>query len=396
MIYWLAIGAFAVGTEPFMISAILPEISGDLQVSLQSVGGLIALFSFAYAVSSPLLTALTAAVDRRKLLIGSMIAFSATNVFAALAPTYHLLALARVLLAFSAGLYVPSANALAGALAAPAQRGRALAIVTGGISAAVALGVPLGAFIGGHFGWRATFAAVALLSMVALGGLLFGLPRGVGSGLSIATLHDRLNVVRQRGVLPALFTTTLWATGAYTVYTFISPYLSHVINWTGASIGYVLFLYGAAAFVGLLFGGAVSDRIGWRRVIAADLLAMSAALASLSIWAACLSPPRALVPVLLTIVLWGFTAWGFFPAQQSRLLEVAGLKVAPVILSLNASFMYLGFALGATAGAVTLNHGGVGALGVVAAAFVLAALGLFALRKSSRDSAQASVHTSLS
>ena len=396
MIYWLAIGAFAVGTEAFMISAILPEISGDLQVSLQSVGGLIALFSFAYAVSSPLLTALTAAVDRRKLLIGSMMAFSATNVFAALAPTYHLLALARVLLAFSAGLYVPSANALAGALAAPAQRGRALAIVTGGISAAVALGVPLGAFIGGHFGWRATFAAVALLSMVALGGLLFGLPRGVGSGLSIATLHDRLNVVRQRGVLPALFTTTLWATGAYTVYTFISPYLSHVINWTGASIGYVLFLYGAAAFVGLLFGGAVSDRIGWRRVIAADLLAMSAALASLSIWAACLSPPRALVPVLLTIVLWGFTAWGFFPAQQSRLLEVAGLKVAPVILSLNASFMYLGFALGATAGAVTLNHGGVGALGVVAAAFVLAALGLFALRKSSRDSAQASVHTSLS
>jgi predicted MFS family arabinose efflux permease len=395
MIYWLAIGAFAVGTEAFMISAILPEISGDLRVSLQSVGGLIALFSFAYAVSSPLLTALTAAVDRRKLLIGSMIAFSATNVFAAWAPTYHLLALARVLLAFSAGLYVPSANALAGALAAPAQRGRALAIVTGGISAAVALGVPLGAFIGGHFGWRATFAAVALLSMVALGGLLFGLPRGVGAGLSIATLHDRLNVVRQRGVLPALLTTTLWATGAYTVYTFISPYLSHVINWTGASIGYVLFLYGAAAFVGLLFGGAASDRIGWRRVIAAELLAMSAALASLSVWAEWLSPPRALLPVLLSIVLWGFTAWGFFPAQQSRLLEVAGLKVAPVILSLNASFMYLGFGLGATAGSITLNHGGVGALGAVAAAFVLAALGLFVLRKFARG-AEPSVHTSLS
>jgi predicted MFS family arabinose efflux permease len=395
MIYWLAIGAFAVGTEAFMISAILPDISADLHVSLQSVGGLIALFSFAYAVSSPLLTALTAAVDRRTLLIGSMIAFSATNVFAALAPTYHLLALARVLLAFSAGLYVPSANALAGALAAPAQRGRALAIVTGGISAAVALGVPLGAFIGGYLGWRATFAAVALLSIVALGGLLFGLPRGVGTGLSIATLHDRLNVVRQRGVLPALLTTTLWATGAYTVYTFISPYLSHVINWTGASIGYVLFLYGAAAFVGLLFGGAASDRIGWRRVIAAELLAMSAALASLSVWAGWLSPPRALVPVLLSIVLWGFTAWGFFPAQQSRLLEVAGLKVAPVILSLNASFMYLGFALGATAGSITLNHGGVGALGAVAATFVLAALGLFVLRKSLRR-AEATVQPNLS
>jgi predicted MFS family arabinose efflux permease len=95
MIYWLAVGAFAVGTEAFMISAILPDISKDLEVSLQSVGGLIAIFSFSYAISSQILTALTAAFDRRKLLIGSMMAFAGTN--------YEALVVARVLLAFSAG-----------------------------------------------------------------------------------------------------------------------------------------------------------------------------------------------------------------------------------------------------------------------------------------------------
>jgi predicted MFS family arabinose efflux permease len=384
VIYWLAVGAFAVGTEAFMISAILPEISKDLQVSLQSVGALIAIFSFAYAVSSPILTALTAAFDRRKLLIGSMLSFAATNAFAALAPTYDALVVARVLLAFSAGLYVPGANALAGALAAPAQRGRALSIVTGGISAAVALGVPLGAFIGEHFGWRATFAAVAALSIVALAGLLVGLPRGVGSGLSIAGLRDRLSVVRQRGALSALLTTTLWATGAYTVYTFITPYLGRVLHFTGGSVGYVLFLYGAAAFAGLLFGGFASDRFGARRVIVAELTVMSAALASLSVWAAYLAPVHALTPVLFSVALWGFTAWGFFPPQQSRLLDVVGLKAAPIILSLNASFMYLGFALGATVGSITLSNGGVGDLGAVAAAFVIAALGLFISRTTRR------------
>jgi len=383
-IYWLAVGAFAVGTEAFMISAILPGISKDLDVSLQSVGALVAIFSFSYAVSSPVLTALTAAVDRRRLLIGSMMAFAATNVFAAMATSYYALAVARVLLAFSAGLYVPSANALASVLAPPAQRGRALAIVTGGISAAVALGVPLGSFIGEHFGWRATFAGVALLSTVALAGLLVGLPRGVGSGLSIATLHERLSVVRQPGALSALLTTTLWATGAYTVYTYISPYLGHVLKLTGTSVGYVLFLYGAAAFVGLLSGGAASDRFGARRVIVAELSVMAAALASLSAWAGYLSPVQALVPVLISIVIWGFTAWGFFPAQQSRLLDLVGLKVAPIILSLNASFMYLGFALGATAGSITLSSGGVSDLGAVAATFVLAALGLFISRNTSR------------
>ena len=145
MIYRLTVGAFAVGTEAFMISAIRPEISADLTVSLQSVGHLVAIFSFSYAVSSPILTALTAAFDRRKVLIGSMLVFAITNAFASMAPSYNALVVARVLLAFSAGLYVPSANVLASALAPHAQRGRALAIVTGGISAAVALGVPLGA-----------------------------------------------------------------------------------------------------------------------------------------------------------------------------------------------------------------------------------------------------------
>jgi predicted MFS family arabinose efflux permease len=256
--------------------------------------------------------------------------------------------------------------------------------VTGGISAAVALGVPLGAIIGGRYGWRATFAAVALLSMVALAGLLVGLPRGVGSGLAVATLRDRLRVVRQEGVLPALLTTTLWATGAYTVYTFIAPYLSRALNLTGPSIGYVLFLYGAAAFSGLLFGGNASDRVGARRVIVAALSVMTAALASLSVWAGYLPPVEAFAPVLISVVVWGFTAWGFFPAQQSRLLDIAGLNVAPIILSLNASFMYLGFALGATAGSITLSHGGVADLGTVAAAFVLGSLSLFLFANSAQ------------
>src|ERR1700679_1626363 len=119
--------------------------------------------------------------------------------------------------------------------------------------------------------------------MVALVGLLIGLPRGVGSGLAVATLRDRVTVVRQEGVLPALLTTTLWATGAYTVYTFIAPYLSRVVNLTGPAIGYVLFLYGAAAFSGLLFGGTASDRVGARRVIVAELSIMAASLARLSV-----------------------------------------------------------------------------------------------------------------
>ena len=146
---------------------------------------------------------------------------------------------------------------------------------------------------------------------------------------------------------------------------------------TGDSVGYVLLLYGAFAFLGLLFGGAASDRVGARRVIVAELLVMAIALASLSAWAAYLPASQALAPILVSVAVWGFSAWGFFPAQQSRLLDITGIKSGPVILSLNASFMYLGFSLGAIAGSITLTFGGVGGLGAVAATFVLAALGVF-------------------
>jgi predicted MFS family arabinose efflux permease len=109
--------------------------------------------------------------------------FAAANVVAAVATNYWMLMAARILLALAAGLYVPNANALAGAVVAPEKRGTALSIITGGTSIAVALGVPISALIGHGFGWRLTFVVVGTLSVLATTGLLFGLDRDVGAGL---------------------------------------------------------------------------------------------------------------------------------------------------------------------------------------------------------------------
>ena len=140
--------------------------------------------------------------------------------------------------------------------------------------------------------------------------------------------------------------TLLWAIGGYTVYTYIAPFLATVAGLEGAHIGYALFLWGAAAFAGLLAGGAATDRIGGHRVIALALPAMALTLISLSASAHYLTQAEALLPVIAAVIVWGAAAWGFFPAQQSRLIGIIGLKGAPVILSLNASFMYLGFSVG--------------------------------------------------
>lgn len=376
-LYWLALGTFATGTEAFMIAPLLTSMAADFSISVTAAGQLVTVFALTYALSSPILTALTGSVDRRKLLIASMAAFAAANIVAWSASDYWTLMGARVLLAVAAGLYVPSANALAGALVEPGRRGTALAIVNGGTTIAVALGVPLGAIIGHRFGWRMTFAGVGTLALIAVAGLLTGLARDIGSGLAVASLRERAAAVRQPGVLLALLVTTLWATGAYTVYTYLGVYLASTTEIAGSSVGTVLFIWGVAAAVGIVVGGTLSDRFGARPVIVVSLLSLALAFASLSTSAGLLSPAAAILPVLVAIVVWGLAAWGFFSAQQARLIGIAGLKLAAVVLSLNASFMYLGFSLGAALGSFTLARGSAGDLGWVAALCVLAALALF-------------------
>jgi predicted MFS family arabinose efflux permease len=118
-LYWLALGTFAVGTEAFMIAAILPRIATDLVVSLQTTAQLVTIFALTYAISSPVLTALFGSFKRQKLLILAMAAFAGANLFAATASTFSSLAIARFLLALCAGLYTPNATALAGVLVPP-------------------------------------------------------------------------------------------------------------------------------------------------------------------------------------------------------------------------------------------------------------------------------------
>jgi predicted MFS family arabinose efflux permease len=387
-LWLLALGAFAVGTEGFMIAATLPRISADLDVSIAKVGQLVTIFALTYALSSPVLTTLTGGVDRRKLLIASMAAFSLANLLAAAAPGYWSLVGARILLAFAAGIYVPNANALASVLAPAERRARAIAIVNGGLTLAIAFGVPLGAVVGTRFGWRMTFVGVAGLASVAIAGLAIRLPRGIGNGMSASSLKERLDVVRAPRILPALLVTTIWALGGYTVYTFIAPFLALATGITGSQVGWVLFVWGACAGLGLFIGGTASDRFGSRAVISACLPILALALISLSGSAHFLLPATALAPVVLAVSVWGVSAWSFYPAQQARLIAMTGVKVAPIILSLNASFMYFGFSLGAALGSFTLLESTAANLGCVGGACELAAFALFCLirgRRQARD-----------
>jgi predicted MFS family arabinose efflux permease len=264
------------------------------------------------------------------------------------------------------------------------QRGRAIAIVNGGLTAAIALGVPLGALVGERLGWRMTFVGVGVLSAIAAAGLVRGLQRGIGASMVSASLGDRVRAVRNPRVARTLAVTTLWPTGGYAVYTYVAPLLYSATPLRGSQIGLALFTWGVAAGIGLFVSGNATDRFGTKAVLLGSLTTLILALAGLALIANVVAPAAALLPVLAAVALWGMSAWAFFPAQQTRFIELVGVPSAPVALSLNASFMYLGFSLGAALGGFALLHVGTRNLGFVGAMCVLAALTLL-LANQARD-----------
>ena len=373
-LYFLALGAFAIGTEGFMLAGLLPIISKDLRIGLPAAGQLVTVFSLSYGISSPILTTLSAGVDRRRFLIAALLCFTVANFAACVSPGYLSLLAARVLLAVSAGLYMPSANALAGSLVIPARRGRALATVHGGITVAVALGVPLGAWIGGHFGWRATFAGIGVLSAIVTLGVMVGLPRRIGTHLSVPSLAQRVAVGRQPALLVTLLVTTLWAAGIWTIYPYLAPFLTGHPGFGGEQVGAVLLLYGVFAGIGVFISGRTIDRLGSGKVLVVCLIVMTLSFASLTASALHTKPEHSRVAILIAIAAWGAAGWAFNPAQQSKLIGIAGLDVAPVSLSLNSSFTYLGFALGAALGSFIVAYRSVVDIGAIGGLCELAAL----------------------
>ena len=219
-----------------------------------------------------------------------------------------------------------------------------------------------------------TFAGVAALSAAATAGLLFGLPRAIGAGLSTATLRERIHTARKPVILMTLIVTTLWAMGAYTIYSYLALFVTQTTQLQGAQIGYVLFTWGVSAAVGVFIGGKAVDRLGSRQVIIPCLALSILAFSLLSLSAHWLPKTLALIPVLIGVIAWGIAHWSFYPAQQPGLVSTAGLRGTSIALSLNASFMYLGFSLGAALGSLTLSLTSVSNLGWTAAACEMAAL----------------------
>src|SRR6478609_10548053 len=175
-VYILGLSVFALGTSEFMLSGLLPPIARDMDVTIPKAGLLISAFAIGMVIGAPLLAVATLRLPRRTTLITLISVFGLGQVAGALAPTYEILFVSRVVSALACAGFWAVGAAVAIAMVPVNQRARAMAVMIGGLSVANVLGVPLGAFLGEHLGWRSAFWAVGAASAVALIGVVTRIP----------------------------------------------------------------------------------------------------------------------------------------------------------------------------------------------------------------------------
>ncbi|MHC1547001.1 MFS transporter [Phyllobacterium sp. K27] len=376
----LALGTFAIGIEGFVVASLLPEIAGDTGVTLVQAGYLVVTYAFAYAIGAPVIAALTGALDRRLVLAGSALVFVLGALLASISPTYVLLLVARLLIAVVAGLYAATAQATAVAISEPHHRARAISVVVGGTTLAVAFGAPLGAFISSFAGWRGTYLFIALIGVLATMIVWLLLPRGLYADKM--TLAKRLSVIRHPGLLPALLTMLFYMTGSFAVYTYIAAV---AVEGTGLAREYlpvILLAFGVGAAFGNFLGGQLADRFGATKTVITASILNTIALILVS-WIMTLPHEIAGIALIAHMVVWGVIAWMFPPAQASRILAIAP-ESAPLALSLNYSALYLGVAVGSMIGGLVIANLGLAYLGAIGSIFSMLGLAVIRLARTAR------------
>ncbi|MFB7508389.1 Cmx/CmrA family chloramphenicol efflux MFS transporter [Streptomyces broussonetiae] len=366
-VYVLGLTVFCIGTTEFMISGLLPDLAGDLSVSIPAVGWLISGYALGVVVGGPAVTLATLRVNRKTSLLGLLALFVAGQTVCALAPSYDVLMSGRVVAALAQGAFFGIGSVVAVDLAGPERRGRALAIMFAGLTVANVVGVPAGTFLSQHAGWRVSFWAVDALAVVGLLGVAVLVPRrptapyvGIGA---------EFRAFRNPRVWVALSTSMLTQAAVFCCFSYLSPLFTDVTGFSEDVVPLLLALFGAGCFLGSVVGGRFADRYLLPNLYT-GITAMGVVLVLIPLAA------HHKAVTVVAIAAFGVAAFSINPALQAQVMREAG-DAPTLATTTNTSAFNLGNTIGPWIGGSVIDAG-FGFTAPSRAAALLAAAGLVA------------------
>lgn len=360
----LALGSFGIGLTEFVIAGLLPQVSHDLEVSEAAAGWLVSGYALSVAVGAILLTAATTRLDRKVVLLGLVALFVLGNLLSAVAPGYATALLGRVVAALCHGSFFGIGSLVARRMVPPERASRAVAVMFAGLTVANVLGVPFGALVGAHWGWRATFWVITGIGVLAVAAIAVWVPARAGAvdeDQRAAGLRPQLRAFRSRQVWLTLAATALGYGGMFGAFSYVAYTFTAVTGFATGDIAWLLVVYGTGLVIGNVVGGRAADRDRDRTLIA-SLAGLAVTLAAFGLLA-----EGRLASVVL-VFLMGVFGFASVPGLITRVTDVAG--GAPLAASANVSASNVGNALGAWLGGLAISTG----LGYTAPLYVGAAV----------------------
>ncbi|MBE6185542.1 MFS transporter [Heyndrickxia ginsengihumi] len=369
----LAVSAFAIGTTEFISVGLLPMIANDLHIPTTTAGLTVSLYAIGVAFGAPVLTSLTSSMSRKSLLIWIMIVFILGNSIAASANSISILLIARVISAFSHGVFMSIGSTIAADLVPENRRASAIAIMFTGLTVATVTGVPFGTFLGGELGWRFAFIFIAIIGFIALISNSILVPANLHKAERSST-KDQLKLITNGRLLLLFIITALGYGGTFVVFTYLSPILQHITGFKEQTVAAILLIYGIAIAIGNTLGGKLSNKnpiasLFYMFLIQAIILFILSFTAPLK------------VAGLITIILMGLLAFMNVPGLQVYAVILAERFVPSAVnvaSAINIAAFNAGIAIGSYFGGIItdtiglIHTGWVGGLMVLAAVFLTA------------------------
>lgn len=346
-VYVLALGIFAMVTSEFVVAGLMPQMADGLNATIPQIGYLITAFAVAMAVGGPLLTVAVLRVPPRTALMVLFAIFLTGNVLAATATDYTTMLIARIVTGIASQAFFGVGISMCAQITRPEVRGRAIAVAMNGLMLGTLLGLPMSTLVGEHFGWRAAFWTITLITVVAALATLVGVPRieRAESG----GLRKEVGVFRKPRLWLALSTSTLIIGATFSAFSYFNPILTEITGFSAGTVPALLIAYGAATVVGNNIVGRFADH-HTAPVLAAGLVLNTLFLAGFALLA---DLPVPAVVCMMGIGLVGVT---MNPAMTTRVQRTG--NAGPLVNTVHSSFITLGIILGSSLGAAMIDAWG--------------------------------------
>ncbi len=361
----LTLSAFIFNTSEFIPIALLTDIGRDFGLTEAKAGMLISVYAWVVMALSLPLMLMTSKLEMRRLLLGVIAVFTSFQVMSYLSTSFGMLLASRIGVACAHSIFWSIISIIAVRIVPASHKAIALSMIVTGSSIAMILGLPLGRVIGLSVGWRMTFLSIGAVALFILLYLSALLPR-VSSGGGM-TAHDLPAMLKNRILVGIFITTAAFATGYYTAYSYIEPFLQQVGKMTENQITLTLMLFGGAGIIGSLLFSKYFPKYRYRFI--------NLSLAGLIGGVILLRPLAFSIPATIAVcALIGMSATAFNVAMQSEIITDTPQSQSSVAMSIFSGIFNFGIGTGALVGGMVCSHLSISFIGVMGGAIVLLAL----------------------